>query len=766
MDVKNNIKQWLTETLNGPIEKANNKDIYYALLLYVKNITKNRAIHHAQKKVYYISSEFLIGKLLGNNLINLAIYDGVHDILAAHGKKLSEIEEIEPEPSLGNGGLGRLAACFLDSISTLGIPGAGISLNYHYGLFKQKFTDNLQNEEPNPWIEDMGWLNKRDVSYKVDFSNFSLQSQLYEIDITGYQNNYINKLCLFDIDSLDGSIVHDGIIFDKEAINKNLTLFLYPDDSDEAGHLLRIAQQYFMVSNAVSLIFSEMETNSYNFNDLHKHVVIQINDTHPTLVIPELIRALMIKGITIDKSIEIVSQTVAYTNHTILAEALEKWPLAYLEKIVPSLMDIIKYLDTKAKNKYPKPDLAIIDKDNFIHMARLDIHYSFSVNGVAALHTDILKNSELNVFNKIYPTKFNNKTNGITFRRWLMHSNPELTWYLENLIGPEFKIDALALKKLGTYSDDMLVLNMLEQIKQLKKQQFIDFVKTHYNVKLPLNSIFDVQIKRIHEYKRQQMNALYIIHKYLEIKAGKYPKRPISFIFGGKAAPAYKIAKHIIHLILCLQQLINNDKVVNKHIKILFVENYNVAVAEKLIPAADISEQISLASKEASGTGNMKFMLNGAITLGTMDGANVEIAELVGPDNIYTFGKDSNSIIELYRTGTYKPVNYYNSNPLIKQAVDFIKSPQIIALGDAEKLNELFNELINKDWFMSLIDLAQYIEVKDQAFADYENRASWLKMSAINIANAGYFSSDRTISEYNRDIWKIELPYSNKLETK
>ncbi|HLX54412.1 MAG TPA: glycogen/starch/alpha-glucan phosphorylase, partial [Aquella sp.] len=659
------------------------------------------------------------------------------------------------EPSLGNGGLGRLAACFLDSISTLGIPGTGISLNYHYGLFKQKFRNNLQDEEPNPWIEKFGWLNKRDVNYKVNFNNFSLQSQLYEIDITGYQNNYVNKLCLFDVDSLDASIIHDGIIFDKNAISKNLTLFLYPDDSDEAGHLLRIAQQYFMVSNAVSLIFSEMDANSYNFNNLHKHVVIQINDTHPTLIIPELIRCLMTKEMSIDQAIEITQQTVAYTNHTILSEALEKWPVAYLEKVVPSLIDIIRYLDTKAKNKYPQPNLAIIDENNFVHMARLDIHYSFSVNGVAALHTNILKNNELSEFNKIYPTKFNNKTNGITFRRWLMHSNPELTMYLDHLIGSKFKTDALALKKLDTYSEDKMVLNMLEQIKQTKKLQFIDYAREQYGIELPLNSIFDVQIKRIHEYKRQQMNALYIIHKYLEIKAGKYPKRPISFIFGGKAAPAYKIAKHIIHLILCLQQLINNDKAVNKHIKILFVENYNVSVAEKLIPAADVSEQISLASKEASGTGNMKFMLNGAITLGTLDGANVEIAELVGPDNIYIFGKDSNSIIELYRTGAYKPADYYNNNPLIKQAVDFIKSPQILALGNAENLNELFNELINKDWFMSLIDLAQYIETKDQVFADYESRMPWLKMSAINIANAGYFSSDRTITEYNRDIWKI-----------
>lgn len=755
MNIKHNIEQWLTETLPVPIEQSDNKDIYYALLLYVKNINKDRPIYNAQKKVYYISSEFLIGKLLGNNLINLSIYDVVQDILALHGKQLSEIEELEPEPSLGNGGLGRLAACFLDSISTLGIPGTGISLNYHYGLFKQSFSNNLQNEKPNPWIEDLGWLNKRNVNYKVNFDGFSLNSELYEIDITGYQNNYVNKLCLFDIDSLDTSIVHDGIIFDKEAINKNLTLFLYPDDSDEAGHLLRITQQYFMVSNAVSLIFSEIETNNYTFDNLHKHVVIQINDTHPTLVIPELIRQLMTKGITIDRAIEIVKQTVAYTNHTILAEALEKWPLKYLEKVVPSLIEIIKYLDTQTKATYPNPEVAIIDSNNYVHMARLDIHYSFSVNGVAALHTEILKHSELCEFNTIYPTKFNNKTNGITFRRWLMHCNPELSNYLVNLIGPEFKKDAMLLKRLSGFSNDEKVLNALDTIKQNKKQQFINYAKEHYAIELPLNSIFDVQIKRIHEYKRQQMNALYIIHKYLEIKSGVYPKRPISFIFGGKAAPAYTIAKHIIHLILCLQQLINNDDTVNKYIKILFVENYNVSVAEKLIPSADISEQISLASKEASGTGNMKFMLNGAVTLGTMDGANVEIAELVGPDNIYIFGKKSNDIIELYKNHAYKSIDCYNSNRQIKQVVDFIKSPQILALGDTQKLTELFNELINKDWFMTLIDLVEYIKVKDQVFGDYENRVAWLKKSIINIANAGYFSSDRTIGQYNRDIWKI-----------
>ncbi len=755
MDAQSQIKQSLEQILNCPLQNASEKELYYALLEFIKNFIANKPVRHAKKKIYYISSEFLIGKMLINNLINLSLYDDVKAVLAQNGKQLSQIEEIEPEPSLGNGGLGRLAACFLDSIATLGIPGTGISLNYRYGLFKQKFKDNSQNEEPNPWIEEKGWLNKTDTKYQIEFDDFRVNSQLYEIDVVGYQNNCINKLCLFDIESLDPSIVKDGIIFDKTDIAKNLTLFLYPDDSDEAGHLLRIFQQYFMVSNAVNLIFDDLKANGYKIENLPEHVVIQINDTHPTLVIPELIRQMVTLGIDIDTAIGLVSKSVAYTNHTILAEALEKWPLKYLEKVVPQLVDIIKYLDKKIKDKYPDPEVAIIDDFERVHMARIDIHYSFSVNGVAALHTEILKNSELRQFNKLYPGRFNNKTNGITFRRWLLETNPELTAYLETLIGSEFKNYALELKKLAAYKDDSKVLHQLEQIKQHKKQQFIEFAKTHYNVELPLDSIFDVQIKRIHEYKRQQMNALYIIHKYLEIKSGKLPLRPITFIFGGKAAPAYIIAKHIIHLILCLQELINNDPQVNKYIKVLFVENYNVTVAEKLIPAADISEQISLASKEASGTGNMKFMLNGAITLGTMDGANVEIAELVGQDNIFTFGKDSDTIIELYNTSGYKSIDYYNESPIIKAAVDFIVSPKLLKLGNKDKLEQLYRELLNKDWFMTLIDLEEYIKAKDQVLAAYENRQKWLKMSLINTSEAGYFSSDRTIADYNRDIWKI-----------
>ncbi|AIT09201.1 maltose phosphorylase [Candidatus Francisella endociliophora] len=754
---ENNIKLQLEELLDCEISKANDHELYYALLAYTKKQTAKLPEYDAKKKVYYISSEFLIGKMLISNLMNLGIYDEISQILKDSGKDIVQIEEFEPEPSLGNGGLGRLAACFLDSIASLGIPGTGVSLNYHYGLFKQKFKDNSQNEKRNPWIEKQGWLNKKDVNYIVNFRDFSVKSQLCEIDVVGYENNFVNKLCLFDIDSVDPSIIEDGITFDKTAIKKNLTLFLYPDDSDEDGHLLRIYQQYFMVSNAVSLIFSDITSKGYSLENLPDHAVVQINDTHPTLVIPELIRQLVANGIDIDKAIELVSKTTAYTNHTILAEALEKWPLSYLEQVLSTeMIEIIKYLDKKIKEKYDAPELAIIDEDDRVHMAHICIHYSFSVNGVAALHTEILKNSELKHFNDLYPSKFNNKTNGITFRRWLLQANPELASYLKELIGDEFIKDTKELEELLAYHNDKTVLAKLEEIKKTKKEQFIDFASYYSGVNLLENGIFDVQIKRIHEYKRQQMNALYIIHKYLEIKSGLYPKpeRPINFIFGGKAAPAYTIAKHIIHLILCLQELINNDEDVNEHIRVLFVENYNVSVAEKLIPATDVSEQISLASKEASGTGNMKFMLNGAITLGTMDGANVEIADLVGSANIYTFGKDSDTIIDLYKTEGYRSIDYYH-NSVIKNVVDFIISPTMLSIGDKDKLIPLFNELISKDWFMTLIDLVDYIKVKDQAFRDYEDREHWLKMSLVNIGKAGFFSSDRTIAQYNKDIWKI-----------
>lgn len=757
MDKINQIKLSLEKILNCEVGKANDQDLYYALLSYVKNQTNKLPEQDFKKKVYYISSEFLIGKMLISNLINLGVYGEVCQILENNGKNIVQVEEFEPEPSLGNGGLGRLAACFLDSIASLSIPATGISLNYHNGLFRQKFKDHCQNEEPNPWIEKLGWLNRKETGYKINFNEFSVQSQLCEIDIVGFDNSFVNKLCLFDIESVDPSIVHSGITFDKTQIAKNLTLFLYPDDSDEAGHLLRIFQQYFMVSNAVNLIFSDITKKGYKLENLSDHAVIQINDTHPTLVIPELVRQLVEKGINIDKAIELVSKTTAYTNHTILAEALEKWPLHYLEKVLsPELIDIIKYLDEKVKAKYSDPELAIIDNNNRVHMAHICIHYSFSVNGVAALHTNILKNTELKNFNDIYPSKFNNKTNGITFRRWLLQSNPELRTYLESLIGKDFIKDSTKLDKLLAYHNDKAVLTKLDEIKKTKKEQFIEFASYYSGINLLENGIFDTQIKRIHEYKRQQMNALYIIHKYLEIKSGIYPKpkRPINFIFGGKAAPAYTIAKDVIHLILCLQELINNDKEVNQYIRVLFVENYNVSVAEKLIPATDISEQISLASKEASGTGNMKFMLNGAITLGTMDGANVEIAELVGSANIYTFGKDSDTIINLYKTSGYKSRDYYN-NPIIKSVVDFIVSPTLLAIGNKTKLERLFNEILNKDWFMTLIDLVEYIKVKDKMFADYEDREHWLRMSLVNIAKSGFFSSDRTIAEYNRDIWKV-----------
>ena len=753
---KNKIKISLERTLGCEINKANDQDLYYALLTYAKSQAAKSIEQPAKKKVYYISSEFLIGKMLISNLMNLGVYNDVCAILDESNKSIIQVEEFEPEPSLGNGGLGRLAACFLDSIASLGIPATGISLNYHFGLFKQKFKSNGQNEVPNPWIEKLGWLNDKKAGYDISFNDFTVKSKQYEIDVVGYENNFINKLCLFDIDSVDQSIIKDGITFDKTEIEKNLTLFLYPDDSDEEGHLLRIFQQYFMVSNAVNLIFDDIAKNNNSLENLPEHAVVQINDTHPTLVIPELIHQLMKRGFDIDKAIELVSKTTAYTNHTILAEALEKWLLKYLEKVLcKELVEIIKYLDSKVKETYKSDDLAII-KDDCVHMAHICIHYSFSVNGVAALHTNILKNTELKYFNEIYPTKFNNKTNGITFRRWLLQSNPELTSYLEGLVGKDFINDSTKLEKLLAYHNDKAVLTKLDEIKKLKKAQFVEFSSYSSGVSLLENGVFDVQIKRIHEYKRQQMNALYIIHKYLEIKSGLYPKpvRPINFIFGGKAAPAYTIAKDIIHLILCLQELINNDDDVNQHICVLFVENYNVSVAEKLIPAADISEQISLASKEASGTGNMKFMLNGAITLGTMDGANVEIADLVGKANIYTFGKDSDTIIDLYKNSGYKSIEYYN-NPIVKHMVDFIISPTMLALGNKENLQRLFDELISKDWFMTLIDLVEYIKVKDKMLADYEDRERWLRMSLVNTAKSGFFSSDRTISEYNRDIWKI-----------
>ena len=730
------------------------QEVYEALLTYTKEQLAAKGYHDGKKKIYYISAEFLIGKLLSNNLINLGIYDEVAEFLKKNGKSLAEIESVEPEPSLGNGGLGRLAACFLDSIATLGLPGEGIGLNYHLGLFKQVFEDNLQHEVPNPWITPDSWLTATDVTYMVPFRGFSLKSTMYSIDVAGYENKAIH-LNLFDIDLADESMVHDGITFNKKDILHNLTLFLYPDDSDEDGRKLRVYQQYFMVSNAAQLILDEAVSKGSNLHDLADYAVVQINDTHPSMIIPEFIRLLGERGIDFDEAAEIVSHVCAYTNHTILAEALEKWPIHYLEDIVPQLVPIIRKLDEKVKAKYPAENLAIIDSNNLVHMAHMDIHYGFSINGVAALHTEILKNSELHQFYEIYPEKFNNKTNGITFRRWLMYCNQPLTKFISSLIGEGYKKDADELKKLLAYKDDQKVLDQLLEIKTNAKKICKDFVLENTGIEIDENSVFDIQIKRLHEYKRQQLNALYIIYKYLEIKDGKKPERPITFIFGAKAAPAYYIAKDIIHLLLTLETLIQNDPDVAPYMKLVMVENYNVSAAEKLIPACDISEQISLASKEASGTGNMKFMLNGAITLGTMDGANVEISDLVGKDNIYIFGESSDEIIKHYEKMDYNSRAIYEGDADIKKYVDFIVSEPMLKLGKEEHLRNFYNELLNKDWFMTLLDLKDYIKVKVQVFADYEDRSSWAKKMLVNMGEAGFFSSDRTIAQYNKDIWHL-----------
>lgn len=707
------------------------------------------------RKLYYISAEFLVGKLLSNNLINLGIFEEVRDVLKNHGHNLTEIEEMEMEPSLGNGGLGRLAACFLDSIATLGLHGDGVGLNYHDGLFMQKFKDNKQREEKNPWITDESWLTRTDVSFEVPFKDFTLKSTMYDIDVPGY-NSGCNKLHLFDLDSVDESIIHDGIQFDKNDIKKNLTLFLYPDDSDEAGKLLRLYQQYFMVSNAAQLIIKEAEDSGVDLYHLHEHVCIQINDTHPTMVIPELIRILTEeKNFNIDTAVDVVSKSCAYTNHTILAEALEKWPISYLEKVVPQLMPIIRDLDRRVRRDFHDERVYIIDNMDRVHMAHIDIHFGYAVNGVAALHTEILKESELKPFYDIYPQKFNNKTNGITFRRWLVHCNHDLAEYIKELIGPGYMENAEELEKLLQYKDDEKVLEKLREIKGNAKKELKNYLKMTQNVDIDENAIFDIQIKRLHEYKRQQMNALYAIWKYKEIKKGNLPKRPLTMIFGAKAAPAYTVAKDIIHLILCLQQLIDNDPEVSPYFKIVMVENYNVTKAEKLIPSCDISEQISLASKEASGTGNMKFMLNGAVTLGTEDGANVEIHQLVGDDNIYIFGEKSEKIIKLYETGEYCAADIYDNDPMVEELVDFIISKDLMRIGDPVNLGRLYKEIVEKDWFMALLDVKDYIQTKEQMLKDYEDKNAWAKKMLVNIAKAGFFSSDRTIAEYNQDIWHL-----------
>jgi len=747
------LEKFVEDRYGKSLKECSNEEIYVALLELVKQQAQGKESSAKKKKVYYISAEFLIGKLLSNNLINLGLFDTVKKELEENGKSIYEIEEIEPEPSLGNGGLGRLAACFLDSIATLGIPGDGIGINYHQGLFRQAFEQNLQKEYPNPWIEKESWLTKREKSYMVEFRDHVVKASLYDIAVTGYENR-TNQLHLFDIDSVEEKITEDGISFDKEDIERNLTLFLYPDDSDEKGQLLRIYQQYFMVSAGAQLILEECEARGCNLHDLPEYAAIQINDTHPTMVIPELIRLLLIRGICIEEAMEIVAKTCAYTNHTILAEALEKWPVDYLKKVVPQLLPIIHILDNEAKKKYPDEAVAIIDKENRVHMAHIDMHYGYSINGVAYLHTEILKNSELKPFYEIYPEKFNNKTNGITFRRWLLHCNEELASWIEGLIGSGFKKDAMELEKLLSYQRDTKVLESLLVVKAKKKKQLKEYLLRTQGVEIDENSIYDIQVKRLHEYKRQQLNALYIIHKYLEIKRGVIPEKPVTVIFGAKAAPAYVIAKDIIHLILCLQELINNDEQVSPHLRVGMVENYNVSKAAQLIPACDISEQISLASKEASGTGNMKFMLNGALTLGTMDGANVEIAELVGKENIYIFGEDSETVIQRYADGSYVSKDYYEKDAKLKEAVDFIVGEEMMAVGDKEHLTRLYNELLNKDWFMTFPDFEDYIATRERTYQEYNDRMAWAEKMLVNIAKAGFFSSDRTIAQYEKEIWK------------
>ena len=749
------LKQYVESNYHKSLGECSKEEVYVALLHYTKEKSAALPVNEGKKKVYYISAEFLIGKLLSNNLINLGIYDEVKGELEAEGHTLAEIEEIELEPSLGNGGLGRLAACFLDSIATLGLAGDGVGLNYHFGLFEQKFKDNQQNAVPNNWLTPDSWLVPTSVSYEVPFANFTLKSKMFNIDVLGYEQSHKNQLHLFDVDTIDESLVHDdSIAFDKTKIAENLTLFLYPDDSDEQGELLRIYQQYFMVSNGAQLLLDEAVAKGSNLHDLAEYATVQINDTHPSMVIPELIRLLGERGIEFDEAVEIVRSMTAYTNHTILAEALEKWPLHYLEQVVPHLVPIIKELDARVRAQFDDASVAIIDEHNRVHMANMDIHYGYSVNGVAALHTEILKQSELKNFYEIYPEKFNNKTNGITFRRWLLHANPELAKLLDRTIGKEYRHDATKLEALKAHTHDLEFQEALKGIKRNNKLRLKHFLQEHQGVTVKEDSIFDVQIKRMHEYKRQQMNALYVIYKYLDIKNGNIPAKPITIIFGGKAAPAYVIAQDIIHLILCLSELIANDPEVSPHLQVVMVENYNVTAATHLIPAADISEQISLASKEASGTGNMKFMLNGALTLGTLDGANVEIHELVGDENIYVFGEDSDTVIKHYENSDYHSYSYYEREA-IRPLVDFIVSDALVSLGNRERLERLFNELINKDWFMTLLDLEDYIQTKERMLVDYHDRENWIAKVITNIAMAGFFSSDRTIEDYNRDIWKL-----------
>ena len=744
------------EALTGKaLAESTDQEIYLALLDIVREQSTEKVRPVTGRKLYYISAEFLIGKLLSNNLINLGLYDDVRDALAAAGKNLSDIEEVEPEPSLGNGGLGRLAACFLDSLATLNLPGDGVGLRYHFGLFHQSFAKGVQNELPDPWLTNHSWAEKTDVTYPVELAGKEYTARLYKLAVTGYQGR-TNTLNLFDLDTIDETIVHDGIQFDKTDIDKNLTLFLYPDDSDEAGRRLRVYQQYLMVSAGAQLILAECAARGCNYHDLADYAAIQINDTHPSMVIPELIRLLGEKGIEFDEAVEIVTKTCAYTNHTILAEALEKWPRAYLDAVVPQLMPIIEKLDELARTRTEDESLAIIDKDDRVHMAHMDIHFTHSTNGVAYLHTEILKNSELHGFYELYPEKFNNKTNGITFRRWLLECDPALTSLIEELIGSGFRKDATELEKLLACKDDVDMLQRFSKVKADNKKALADWLQRTQGVTVNTDAMFDIQSKRLHEYKRQQLNLLYLIHQYYEIKAGHTPATPLVSIFGAKAAPAYIIAKDIIHALLTLSKVIAADPEVSPWLQVVFVENYNVTAAEKLIPACDLSEQISLASKEASGTGNMKFMLNGALTLGTMDGANVEISQQVGNDNIYIFGQTSDQVIHRYEAADYCAAQWYEGDPNIRRAIDFLTSPEMLAAGHEENLKRLHDELINKDWFQTLPDFNAYVVRKGQALSDYAcDPLGWRKKCVINIAKAGMFSSDRTIAEYNDDIWHL-----------
>ena len=756
MNMEKQLTELSHERFGKPLEKCGDEETYFILMLLIKRILKISEENSGEKKVYYVSAEFLPGRFLLNTLINLGIYRKAEKLLARYGKNLQNVLEYEPEPSLGSGGLGRLSACFMDSIATLGYPAEGLGINYRYGLFRQSFSDYMQKMDKDPWIQWDSWEDLTDVKFDVNLGRYKVRARMYEISVAGYHSG-VNKLRLFDLESADGSIVHDGIEFDKSAIDKNLTLFVYPDDSDEAGKMLRLYQQYFLVSCAAQQILSEMKARKCDLRRMYDYAVIQINDTHPSLIIPELIRILTDdKALSFMEAVKVVTKTCAYTNHTILAEALETWSVDQLSEVVPQLVPIIHRLDLIIKNRYHDPSVWIIDTERRVHMANLCVHFGFSVNAVAKIHTKILEESQLSGLYQIYPEKFSNKTNGISFRRWLYGCNSELSDWISAKIGNDYKLDPARLEDLRAFADDPEALHELEEIKAGAKARLSYFIKLREGVELLPDGIYDMQIKRIHEYKRQHLNALYVIHKYLEIKRGKVPERPVNYIFGGKAASAYVLAQDIIHLILVLSDIINGDPEANQYMRLVMVTNYNVTYAERMIPAADISEQISLASREASGTGNMKLMLNGALTLGTNDGANVELCESAGEENIYLFGVSAEEVIGHYERGDYDPSLIYNSSEKVREAVDFIVSPQMLAKGRRENLERLYNEIRTNDRYMALLDLESYIEVKDRMLHDYEDRMSWNKKALLNIAGASYFSSDRTIAEYNRDIWKLK----------